>query len=161
MDAIASGTAYKKHDTDIKANGVSGKSRFYTEVAAERKEPAVIAGPTTQEVYTTQHTHTPAVQMLPKDAIIIEDKKIPIEIVFTPQGASSSFVVGIVAKSAEVNEDGVSILIDDRVTIKPPALVPLKLIINNTPYTVVFAGGLHSFGSLKNISFVRTTLTGE
>lgn len=156
MDAIASGTAYKKHDTDIKTNGVSGKSRFYTEVAAERKEPAIIAGPTTQEVYTTQ-----PVQTLPKDAIIIEDKKIPIEIVFTPQGASSSFVVGIVAKSAEVNEDGVSILIDDRVTIKPPALVPLKLIINNTPYTVVFAGGLHSFGSLKNISFVRTTLTGE
>lgn len=161
----------RKHSTKpVAVGGHNGIPKAYREVPVVTQteivnQPVpVIPGPAEIPVSSPLPQAapvTPVVQtipVIPSNAIVIDDQKIPVEIIYAPQGSTRAFTVGIVAKSAEINEDGISILIDNTVTIKPPALVPLKIVVDNTPYTVVFAGGMHSFGSLKNISFVRASV---
>lgn len=170
--AAASGgkKSRKKHSTKaVAVGGHNGIPKAYREIPiAEQPETfqqpvpvitsheAVLSPQMIQPVQIAPATQVTPV--IPSNAIVIDDQKIPVEIIYAPQGSTGAFTVGIIAKSAEVNEDGISILIDNKVTIKPPALVPLKIVVNNTPYTVVFAGGMHSFGPLKNISFVRASV---
>lgn len=155
----------KKHSTKpVATGGSNGTPKAYKEVPVSGNSGSV-PQPIPVIPGSDAETAPPAVSVpavktvpvIPDNAIVIDDQQIPVEIIYAPQG-SGAFTIGIIAKSAEVNEDGISILIDNKVTIKPPALVPLKIVVNKAPYTAVFAGGMHSFGTLKNISFVRTAV---
>ena len=87
-----------------------------------------------------------------ENTVTIENKNIMFEIAYPYD--TKLMVVGMRAMSVDVSEDSVSILMRDTVKLKLPKLEPLHLSVAGKPYKVCWAGGSHSFGKFKHISFV-------
>ena len=87
-----------------------------------------------------------------ENTVTIENKNIMFEIAYPYD--TKLMVVGMRAMSVDVSEDSVSILMRDTVKLKLPKLEPLHLAVEGKPYKVCWAGGSHSFGKFKHISFV-------
>lgn len=82
----------------------------------------------------------------------INNDNIPFDISYPEDTKLMS--VGMNAMSVDISDDSVSILIKDEIRMKLPKLVPLHLVIDEHPYKVCWAGGIHKFGKFKHISFV-------
>lgn len=109
---------------------------------------------------------TPAAPVEPKqvqqssgDSIIrIKDMKAPVALTcsFTgKQGRQKKFSVKFNAVSVDVSDEGISLMLNDTVTIEPPMTERMELKYKGKPYRVVFAGGMHRFGPFVNMFFTR------
>lgn len=88
------------------------------------------------------------------NTIVIDDKKIPVEIC-APMSKSTKFSIGFVAASVEESEDSLSILFRSDFSIKLPIMEPLFVKTRGETHDVRFVGGHHKFGAFTNVSFVK------
>lgn len=95
---------------------------------------------------------TPVQAPVADNVVTIEDDNVPFEIAYPFE--TKVMAIGMNAVSVDVSEDSVSILIRNDVHIKLPKLEPLRLTVREHPYKVCWAGGTHTFGKFKHISFV-------
>ena len=107
----------------------------------------------TPKVLTARETGMPAPTVTSaENTVTIENKNITFEIAYPYD--TKLMIVGMKAMSVDVSDDSVSILMQDTVKLKLPKLEPLHLAVEGRPYKVCWAGGSHSFGKFKHISFV-------
>lgn len=101
----------------------------------------------------------PAVQPVSGDSIIrIKDMKAPVSLScsFTgKQGRQKKFSIRLNAISVDVSDNGISLMLNDSVTVEPPITEQMKLTYKGKPYGVVFTGGIHRFGPFVNMYFTR------
>lgn len=109
----------------------------------------------------------PAVQVVSQpvaqdNTIVINDANKKVEVRFEtqiPKGDSMktiTFSVAVNNVSVDATEDGVSIFMKNDITIKPPTLIPLTLIVNDSiKYDVIYTGGRHRLNNFINMVFVR------
>lgn len=103
-------------------------------------------------VPTVVETRTVPYKSQNDNIVEIPNENIPFEIAYPED--TRLMAVGMKAVSVDISEDSVSILICDEIKLKLPKLVPLRLTVNDCPYKVCWAGGMHKFGHFKHISFV-------
>lgn len=94
--------------------------------------------------------------------IEIKNQNIKVSIIYTHDVTKNdgstkqvTFSVTINAYSVETSSDGISMLIEGNIDIKPPTLIPMIIEVNSEKYNVVYAGAKHTLGKFINISFVR------
>lgn len=101
----------------------------------------------------------PAAQPVSGDSIIrIKDMKAPVSLScsFTgKQGRQKKFSIRLNAISVDVSDNGISLMLNDTVTVEPPITEQMKLTYKGKPYGVVFTGGIHRFGPFVNMYFTR------
>lgn len=112
------------------------------------------------ELTPAQAVPPPTVYYPPQPAIkndnmiVIDDKKIPVEIC-APMSKNTKFSIGFVAASVEESEDSLSVLFRSDFSIKLPIMEPLFVKTRGETHDVRFVGGHHKFGAFTNVSFVK------
>lgn len=111
------------------------------------------------EETATNDAPKPAAQPVSGDSIIrIKDMKAPVSLScsFTgKQGRQKKFSIRLNAISVDVSDNGISLMLNDTVTVEPPITEQMKLTYKGKPYGVVFTGGIHRFGPFVNMYFTR------
>lgn len=148
------------------------------------EEPAEEQKPATQEQEATpapaawkraaqkadeQPCNSPAASSLPQkqedDQVIkIPNKHMMFEIAYP--NFETGLAVTMKARDINLDEDSLSILMDDSVTLKMPKWQPLyvkiyDILAGEIIRKVVWGGGTHSFGKVKHLSFIIVTGDGK
>lgn len=138
-----------------RANRMSERmmQRASGDIPEEEPEVTSIEEPTTTKVSDLHKPKAPvALTVSSENTVTIENKNITFEIAYPYD--TKLMIVGMKAMSVDISDDSVSILMQDTVKLKLPKLEPLHLSVDGRPYKVCWAGGSHSFGKFKHISFV-------
>lgn len=125
------------------------------EIPEEEPEVTLIektAAPEVSDLHKPKAPVSLATRASAENTVTIENKNITFEIAYPYD--TKLMVVGMKAMSVDISDDSVSILMQDTVKLKLPKLEPLHLAVDGRPYKVCWAGGSHSFGKFKHISFV-------
>lgn len=132
-----------------RANRMSERMKLRASGEIPEKEPEV----TTPKVSESPKPKEPvSLTVSDENTVTIENKNITFEIAYPHD--TKLIIVGMKAMSVDISDDSVSILMQDTVKLKLPKLEPLHLSVDGTSYKVCWAGGSHSFGKFKHISFV-------
>ena len=138
-----------------RANRMSERmlQRASGDIPEEEPEVTSVEEITTAKVSDLHKPKAPAsLAVSAENTVTIENKNITFEIAYPYD--TKLRIVGMKAMSVDISDDSVSILMQDTVKLKLPKLEPLHLSVDGRPYKVCWAGGSHSFGKFKHISFV-------
>ena len=138
-----------------RANRMSERmlQRASGDIPEEEPEVTSVEETTTAKVSDLHKPKAPAsLAVSAENTVTIENKNITFEIAYPYD--TKLMIVGMKAMSVDISDDSVSILMQDTVKLKLPKLEPLHLSVDGRPYKVCWAGGSHSFGKFKHISFV-------
>lgn len=91
------------------------------------------------------------------DSVIrIKNMKVAVTVTCKFSGSSGrqkKFSVGLDAISVDADDNGVSLILDNKTSIDPPVTEPLELTCNGVTYNVVYTGGRHRLGPFINMYF--------
>lgn len=108
--------------------------------------------------------HAPVEDPNTDQVIKIPNKHMMFEIAYP--NFETGLAVTIKARDINLDEDSLSILMDDSVTLKMPKWQPLyvkvyDILAGEIIRKVVWGGGTHSFGKVKHLSFIIVTEDGK
>lgn len=102
-------------------------------------------------------------ERLGKDESVIRIKDMREQVVikckFTGKnGRQKKFSVSVTAVNVNVTDNGIAIVLgNSRVSVDPPVMEQLMLVVNGVSYPVIFTGGVQEFGPFSTMYFTRLT----